>query len=596
MIGTFDQNIVFRDGLPIEKGTVLTKEWLDENEKIAEAWLNYWLLYPDAFLDCIKRIDDIHFNLMFYQRIALRASMRYRYHFLTATRATSKSFIAFLSSVLRATFLPKSEIIIVADVKGTVIKIAKQKFAEIWDHWPLLRNELKTRSDDGEQGEKKGGDYYELLFKNGSKISVISKDTARGIRANAAIVEESATMEEEPYNEIILPIMNIPRKEVDGSLNPDEPLSPQTFITTAGPKTCFMYGKLIELTVMEILRPDEYFIWGMDYRVPVKYGLLQKKQLDEQRFSNTMSSDAFARESMSIWTGNSKEAWFDSKMLNRRRTLLHCERKAQENPSNPNTFYIAAIDVARYDVNSAIAVFKVIPGKETFKKKLIYLEVIHGANFITDQAPRIKKIIQLYNPKEVVIDGNGMGAGLMDAMSVPSVDQTTGEQFPPYYAFNNEDHLPPDKKNASEEPIPSLNAIIYDLKANASNNGLMHANIFAQISNGSLSLLADEKIVKDKLMATKKGQKMSHYDKRVFLMPYEMTSRLIDEMNNLKLKPTGVQNQINIEQISRSVPKDRFSAVEYGLWRIKYYEDSAFRKSKNKLNGQFAFFSPRKRR
>lgn len=69
-------------------------------------------------------------------------------------------------------------------------------------------------------------------------------------------------MSEEPYNEIILPIMNIPRKEVDGSLNPDEPLSPQTFITTAGPRTCFMYSKLVELTVMEVLRPNEYFIWG----------------------------------------------------------------------------------------------------------------------------------------------------------------------------------------------------------------------------------------------------------------------------------------------------------------------------------------------
>ena len=71
-------------------------------------------------------------------------------------------------------------------------------------------------------------------------------------------------------------------------------------ITTAGPKTCFFYSKLIECAAMEVLRPDEYFVWGMDYRVPVKYGLLQKKQLDEQRFSNTISSDSFARESMSI--------------------------------------------------------------------------------------------------------------------------------------------------------------------------------------------------------------------------------------------------------------------------------------------------------
>ena len=51
---------------------------------------------------------------------------------------------------------------------------------------------------------------------------------------------------------------------------------------------------------MEVLRPDEYFVWGMDYRVPVKYGLLQKKQLDEQRFSNTMSADAFARRKICV--------------------------------------------------------------------------------------------------------------------------------------------------------------------------------------------------------------------------------------------------------------------------------------------------------
>lgn len=65
------------------------------------------------------------------------------------------------------------------------------------------------------------------------------------------------------------------------------------------------------------------------------------------------------------------------------------------------------MDVARYSVNSVISVFKVIPKQEVFKKNLVYLEVIHGANFITEQAPRLKKLIQIYQPKEVVIDANG---------------------------------------------------------------------------------------------------------------------------------------------------------------------------------------------
>ena len=52
-------------------------------------------------------------------------------------------------------------------------------------------------------------------------------------------------------------------------------------------------------------------------------------------------------------------------------------------------------------------VAKVLPQRNGFRKNIIYTEVIHGENYITEQAPRIKKLIQLYNPKEIVIDGNG---------------------------------------------------------------------------------------------------------------------------------------------------------------------------------------------
>ena len=89
---------------------------------------------------------------------------------------------------------------------------------------------------------------------------------------------------------------------------------------------------------------------------------------------------------------------------------------------------------------------------------------------------------------------------------------------------------------------------------------------------------------------------MSSFDKRVFLMPYEMTSRLIDELNNLRLKPTGIQNQYKVERISRSIEKDRFSALEYGLFRIKYYEDKELHKKKKKDFKSFVFFSPKNRR
>ena len=400
--------MVLRDGIPIEKGCVLTKQFLDDNQELFTNYLNLWILSPDLMLDTIQSSDDAkHWHFQPFQRIILRAEMRYRYHFLTACRATSKSFCAYLGGFLKCMLLPNTNLFIASDIKGTVIKTAEAKFEEFFRHWPLLRNELMDRKEDGKSGQKVSGNYYELSFKNGSKLTVVSKDTSRGLRATSGILEECATISEEDYNEVLLPQLNVPRREVDGSLNPEEPVSTQTFITTAREKTVFMYGKLIECAVNAVLNPQDYFVWGMSYEIPLKYGIVNKQMLLDQRDSSTMSDEAFLRESQSVWTGNNKDAWLDSKRLNQKRTLLKCERSAQKDPANPDTFYLIGVDVARYAANTAIMVIKVLPGANGFKKNVVYTEVIHGANYITDQAPRIKKLIQLYKPREVVIDGNG---------------------------------------------------------------------------------------------------------------------------------------------------------------------------------------------
>jgi hypothetical protein len=61
---------------------------------------------------------------------------------------------------------------------------------------------------------------------------------------------------------------------------------------------------------------------------------------------------------------------------------------------------------------------------------------------------------------------------------------------------------------------------------------------------------------------------MSPEAKAARLMPHELTSVLISEIMNLKIKPTGVNNQIAVEQINERMLKDKFSALEMGVWRI----------------------------
>ena len=65
--------------------------------------------------------------------------------------------------------------------------------------------------------------------------------------------------------------------------------------------------------------------------------------------------------------------------------------------------------------------------------------------------------------------------------------------------------MPPELREEEKEPKPEYKAIIYDIKAGSSNEDEINAAFLTSINNGSTSFLAHERVVKDKLMKTKKG-------------------------------------------------------------------------------------------
>lgn len=502
--------------------------------------------------------------------------MRYRYFFGTFTRATSKSFLAILTQYLGCMFLPGSKRFVVSQFKKASLSITKQKLEEIWNWWPLLRAEVEK--------ENMSSDYIELTFKNGSTFQILTLSaSSRGQRASGGLVEEAVLIDGETLSEVIIPMMNIPRQCSGGGINPTEPHAQQIYITSAGSKNTFAYERLIEFTTLGVIDPDDYFVCGAGYELPLKYGLFDKKNIQDQKLSSTFSSDSFARESQSVWTGSSKDSWFDINRLLKCRSLMHSER---EGKALKEGFYECSVDVARVGYNdTAIMVIRVVPLANSWKKKVVYTENLSKTS-LPDQAARIKELHSLYHFREIVVDGNGIGAGLTDQLVLPQWDKK-GRYWGPLYISNDPETYPYPKEEKDK-------AIVYNIKANAAMNNEIYSNLFVQINNGHVQLLANERIVKEKLLATKKGQRMNFLSKEKFLLPYVMTSRLIDELNNLRLRPTGVQGQIAVEQISKRINKDRVSALAYGLFRIKFYEDEEFRRKKKSLfNGKTcAFFSP----
>lgn len=378
-------------------------------------------------------------------------------------------------------------------------------------------------------------------------------------------------------------MMTVPRRGSNGLVDPDEPHAQQIYITSAGTKTSYAYDKLIELIVQEAITPENVFVCGSSYELPVHYGLLNKKLILDEQFSSSTSNDSFARELASIWTGANKDSWFNSEKLLQIRKILKYEKESRI-PIGSDAFYIIGVDVARYGGNdSSIMVVKVIPREKLWLKKVVYTENLHKMP-LQDQAVRIKQLYYKFMPREIIVDGNGVGSGLIDDLVIPSFSD--GITYPPLYVMND----------VANYPYPANSTpVIYNIKANASLNSDIYSNLYIQINNGGVQLLANEKIAKDKLLSTKTGQKMSYYAREKFLLPYIMTSRLIDEINNLRLKQTGIQNQITVEQISKRINKDRVSALSYALFRVKYYEDKQVRKHKSNFGSFLLVSSGRKR-
>jgi len=92
-------------------------------------------------------------------------------------------------------------------------------------------------------------------------------------------------------------------------------------------------------------------------------------------------------------------------------------------------------------------------------------------------------------------------------------------------------------------------------------------------------------------LSTKVGAKMSLEKRTKRLMPHELTTKLFDEMSNLRLKRAGMD--ITLEQINSRFPKDKYSAFAYGLWRIKELEEENYKKVQRRAtaNRQLVFFT-----
>ena len=96
----------YRGDIQLEKGAKVDKNRIQRNLPLYQSYMEYFMNYPDKFVDLLTPVDS-KFKLKFFQRMFLRACLRYGRVLTIAPRAAGKSFICICLCVrqLRKHFL-----------------------------------------------------------------------------------------------------------------------------------------------------------------------------------------------------------------------------------------------------------------------------------------------------------------------------------------------------------------------------------------------------------------------------------------------------------------------------------------------------------
>lgn len=586
--------------LDIESSRKIQKEDISEERLMKclpqlKKQIAFYRAYPDIFVDDMSGYSQYvqehgnddgwkGFKFFYFQRITLRVLMRHRKTYIVFSRGFSKSFLSMMALMLKAILYPNSELFITTGGKAQAAAITCAKIDEICKIIPALANEINW--DRGQTKHSK--DEVKYIFRNGSYIDVLpALESSRGQRRTGGLFEECVLIDPDALNEIIIPCCVINRRLPNGKRVPQEIINQsENYITTAGYKDSFSYQRLIELLAESIMDPDEVMIMGGTWEIPVNEGLQPKNFIQSLKLQGSFDESSFDREWCSKWTGDSEKSYYSSSAFDKCRELNQPELE-HSGRSSKNAYYILGVDVGRKADTSEVTVVKVTPQPQGAALKSVVCFYSKANATMREQAVWLKKLFIKYKARCMVVDGNGIGINLIDELVLGHEDPENGDYLPPL-GVEGGTYEGADQEYKKFRTNDTIKDAVFVVKANAPINTEAHSYLRSQIDSRKIRFLIEERDARIKLMETKVGQAMTPEERNEKLIPFQLTDNLKTQMGNLVEDNEGVN--IILKKNNKSIPKDRFSSLEYALYYIKKEEERK-KKRKTRNISDLMFFS-----
>ena len=200
------------------------------------------------------------------------------------------------------------------------------------------------------------------------------------------------------------------------------------------------------------------------------------------------------------------------------------------------------------------------------------------------QALIIRKLFEDFECDYLVIDSNGLGLGVCDALMSDIYDQATGETYGAISCCNNEEIA----KRCAVVGAPKK---LWAIKGAPEFNSQCALGLREALKQGQVRLLISEYDADEALANIRGYASLSPQDVLQLKLPYIHTTLLVNELVNLEYETKN--NVIRVKEKS-GMRKDRYSSLSYNIFVAKAIErDVVLSQKKSIDNLVLNFRAPR---
>lgn len=521
--------------------------------------------------------DYLHLELKTFQKILLVMMNAVTTFVFIGARGIGKSFLSAVFCVIRCILWPGTKIAIVSSTRGQAVNVIEKIMLELVPNSPELAAEIDMKQT------KTNGTEARIVFYNTSYIKVVTaSDSARGNRANILLIDEFRLVNKDVIDTILRKFLTQKRmpkyleltKEQRKAEN-DKEKNLMMYLSSAYWAEHWSYGKCVDAYKAMMDDRRRQFVCGLPYQLSIEEGLLDEETVATEMSEADFSEVKFSMEYAALFYDEGDGSYFDYKSVSKNRyirypmlpsnisCLLKDNQMVRIPPKLPGEIRLISADIALMSSkkrnNDATSIFinQMLPTKSgRYTNNIVYCDAMEGLR--TDsQALEIRKLYDEYQCDYIVLDCQGIGLGVFDALAREISDPETGEIYPALSCCN-------DQTMAERCTNPSADKVIWSIKAGAAMNSECATLLREGFRSGRIRLLITEEDAESELAELKGYKSLPPNDQLKLQMPYIHTSLLINELVKLQ---RDEKNQNLVKLVERTgMRKDRYSSLAYNFY------------------------------